>query len=386
MILRRVVMLVLALAAIASSAAAAEAEGQGDPLALHVHGFVSQGAILTTKNDYLVQDSTRGSFQLSEVGINVAKNLTDQFRVGMQLFAQNLGWGGNYNVKADWFYLDYRHTNWLGFRAGRMKIPFGLFNEVNDIDSARVPILLPQSVYPLQNRQFLFSQTGFELYGFARMESAGALDYRLYAGTIFLDASALTPPNSPFELQFNVPYLVGGRLLWETPLEGLRVGGSLQLLRVNTTAFFPDMPTGLIETHVLLWVGSAEYSLGDMVLTAEYSRWRSRQESALPGNSYTSMSERGYGMLSYRATPWLHPAVYYSLLVPDVENRIGRAQKQHDVAAILRFDINAHWIVKLEGHFMAGTAGLTNPLRFGPPVEGLAMYWGAFFVKTTAYF
>jgi len=388
MIQRRVAIVVVALTAMASSAAAADVGAADDPLSLKVHGFVSQGAILTTKNDYLVQDSTRGSFQLSEMGLNVTKSLTDKVRVGMQLFAQNFGWGGNYNVKADWFYLDYRHENWLGFRAGRMKIPFGLFNEINDIDSARVPILLPQSVYPTQTRTFLFAQTGFELYGFARLESAGALDYRLYGGTIFLDASTLTPPGSSFQyqLQFNVPYLLGGRLLWETPLEGLRIGGSVQALRMNTTAFLPGSMTGVIESHVLWWIGSAEYSLGDMTLTAEYSRWRTRQESAIPGNTLTDESERGYGMLTYRVTPWLHPGVYYALHFPHVDNRQGRANKQHDVAATLRFDINPYWIVKLEGHLMSGTAGLTNPLRFGPPIAGLANYWGAFLVKTTVYF
>jgi len=378
----------LALAAMAPSAAATDIGAADDPLSLKVHGFVSQGAILTTKNDYLVQDSTSGSFQLSEMGLNVTKSLTDKVRVGMQLFAQNFGWGGNYNVKADWFYLDYRHANWLGFRAGRMKIPFGLFNEINDIDSARVPILLPQSVYPLQTRTFLFSQTGFELYGFARLESAGALDYRLYGGTIFLDASTLTPPGSSlqYQLQFNVPYLIGGRLLWETPLEGLRIGGSVQALRMNTTAFLPASMTGAIESHVLWWIGSAEYALGDMTLTAEYSRWHTRQESAIPGNTFTDESERGYGMLTYRVAPWLQPGVYYALHFPHVDNRQGRANKQHDVAATLRFDVNAYWIVKLEGHFMAGTAGLTNPLRFGPPIDGLANYWGAFLVKTTVHF
>jgi hypothetical protein len=32
--------------------------------------------------------------------------------------------------------------------------PFGLYNEINDIDAARAAILLPQSVYPAQNRDF----------------------------------------------------------------------------------------------------------------------------------------------------------------------------------------------------------------------------------------
>jgi hypothetical protein len=55
--------------------------------------------------------------------------------------------------QADWFYLDYRFQDWFGLRAGRLKIPYGLHNEVQAIDSARVPVLLPQSVYPLQGRE-----------------------------------------------------------------------------------------------------------------------------------------------------------------------------------------------------------------------------------------
>ena len=33
---------------------------------------------------------------------------------------------------------------------------------------------------------------------------------------------------------FEVPYLFGGRAMWEPPLEGLRVGGSAQALRFNS--------------------------------------------------------------------------------------------------------------------------------------------------------
>ncbi len=386
MILLRVALVALAVASIAFPAWAADLAGKDTPSSVQIHGFVSQGAIRTTKNDYLVPDSTKGSFQVSEVGINFTKVFTDKLRVGMQLFAQNFGWSGNYRVTADWFHLDYRLHDWLGLRAGRMKIPFGLFNEVNDIDSARVPILLPQSVYPLQTRAFLFAQTGFELYGFLRSEGAGALEYRLYGGTIFLDPTTLIPPGSGVQVQFTVPYLAGGRILWETPLQGLRMGASLQALRLDTTVFLPNAMTGSIENRTVQWIGSAEYALGDMTLTAEYSRWHTKQESALPGNTITNVSERGYGMLTYRAAPWFHPGMYYSVLFPDVDNREGRANMQHDVAAILRFDVTPYWIVKLESHFMAGTAGLTNPLRIGPPIEGLAHYWRAFLVKTTAYF
>ena len=73
----------------------------------------------------------------------------------------------------------------------------------------------------------------------------------------------------------------------------------------------------------------------------------------------------GYGLVAYRVTRWLQPAVYYSFFAA---NRNLGAQAanmttndeniQDDVAGTLRFDINNFWIVKLEGHYMHGTAAL----------------------------
>jgi hypothetical protein len=114
-------------------ALAAEIGEEGSLLSVDVHAFASQGFILTTDNNYLANDTTHGSFQLSEVGINFTKAVTDKLGVGVQLFAQDLGVAGNYNAKVDWFYIDYRQADWLGFRAGRVKIPFGLYNEFNAI-------------------------------------------------------------------------------------------------------------------------------------------------------------------------------------------------------------------------------------------------------------
>jgi hypothetical protein len=411
----RGLLLVGCAAAIAASpgrAAAADVGAPGTPLSVEVHAFASQGALVTTNNDYLVRSSTKGSFQLSEVGINFTHDLTDNLRLGLQLFAQDFAQNNNSSVQADWFYLDYRPFDWLGLRAGRLKIPFGLSNEYNDIDSARVPILLPQSVYPLQTRQFLFAQTGFEAYGFVRAAWAGALDYRLFSGTLSLDPSQLFPPE-PFQLEINVPFVTGGRVMWETPIEGLRAGGSVEDVELDVTASGLPMPTptspssGYITNRSLLWVASAEYTLGDAVLSAEYSRWHSKQDSNVePGSD--SESERLYAMLTYRATPWYQLGAYYSLLFPYVDNRWGNTPPasptaptcyrprpmatgtktacwQHDVSLTARFDLTPNWLVKLEAHFMDGTAGLTNPLSVSAPPVGVRD-WAVFLAKTTVYF
>src|SRR5258705_10965934 len=145
---RRGLTLVCALVSVAARAGA-QGDGQENTLLPQIHGFASQGFILSSGNNYLAR-SKSGTFEFSEIGLNFTSQPTDKLRVGVQFFAQKLGPTGDYNAKMDWFYLDYRWKDWLGFRAGRTKLPFGLYNEVNDIDQARVPILLPQSVYPAQ--------------------------------------------------------------------------------------------------------------------------------------------------------------------------------------------------------------------------------------------
>jgi hypothetical protein len=374
-----------------------------DPLALQVHGFVSQGFLITTDNNYLAE-SEQGSFEFTEVGLNFTQPLSDELRVGVQLFARDLGRLGNYSIKADWFYLDYRYANWLGLRAGRVKLPFGLYNEVNDVDQARVPILLPQSMYPIQNRDFLLAQTGVELYGFLDLAAAGALDYRLYGGTIFLETQVA--PGSPFDVRnINIPYVAGGRLLWETPLRGLRAGGTLQLIRLEFDLLYdmavyeplvmadqlPSDFSGEVsgELPVLMWVGSLEYTVEHLLLAAEYSRWYVETESSepvlFPESDVTQ--ERLYGMASYSINSWFAPGLYYALHFPDVEDRdSGRERSQHDLALTLRFDINDHWLVKLEGHYLRGTAALSAALNDGTPPAELERHWGLFLVKTTAYF
>ena len=366
---------------------------------VEVHGFVSQGFIKSTDNNYLA-DSKRGSFEFAEVGVNFTKSFTDQLRVGMQLFSRDLGPIGNYTPQFDWFYLDYRFWDWLGLRAGRTKLPFGLYNEVNDIDSARVPILLPQSVYPVTSRDYLLAQTGFELYGRLPLEAAGSLEYRAYGGTIYLDTSS----SAATIQRTNVPYLVGGRLMWQTPLEGLQAGGSLQALRLDFDYLPPaalvanlqmagQLPADFrgplkVELPALLAVGSVEYQMGDLLVAAEYSRWRTKIESPIQVlvPSSDTVSERGYLMASYHAVPWLWPGAYYSVLFKDVDHRQARDAYQHDIAATLRFDLTDHWLLKLEGHYLRGTGALSSAQNDNQPTRTLTRDWGLFLLKTTAYF
>jgi hypothetical protein len=364
---------------------------------VEVHGFVSQGFIATTENNYL-GPSERGSFEFTEAALNFTSSPLEDLRIGVQLFVHDLGPLGNYEPQFDWYYIDYRVADWFGIRAGRTKLPFGLYNELNDIDAARVPILLPQSVYPVSSREFLLAQTGAELYGDVPLGAAGALSFRVYGGTIYLDPTNVSTAVKGYEL----PYVAGGSLMWASPLEGLSIGGSVQALRLEldftptpeqvaaytASGVLPADFAGTVSARapVALAVLSAEYQRGDLLLAAEYLRQYLDLDTSLNMPEQHFVSQGAYVLGTYRLTSWLTPGLYYSLLYPDAANTTGPARYQHDVALTLRHDINAHWLLKLEGHYMHGTAGLTSELNGGTPLDQLQADWGVLLIKTTAYF
>lgn len=368
-----------------------------------VHAFVSQGFMLSSKNNYLTR-SRRGSFEFTEIGLNLTKSISDDLSVGMQLFMRDLGPIGNYKPQFDWFYLDYHFRDWLGLRAGRTKLPFGLYNDQSDIDSARVPVLLPQSVYPTTSRDFLLAQTGFELYGYEPLPLIGALDYRLYGGTIFLDSTSLASPGATVT-DIDVPYVAGTRVLWHgpAPIDGLTLGGSLQLLRIDLDLLLsPDLVGALKQAGELpsdfgdtfkyklpafLWVGSLEYAAHDLLLAAEYSRWRydyKTRPAIVPDGNITST--RWYVMGSYHVAPWFSPGVYYAVFNNGAKGPDTRDKYQQDFAVSTRYDLTPNWLLKLEGHYMRGTASLSSALNSDLPLSELARDWTVFMVKTTAFF
>ena len=88
-----------------------------------------------------------GSYEFNEMGINFSTELTDDLHVGVQFFSRDLGTIGNDDIKVDWAFADYHWKDWLGVRVGKIRIPYGLYNEIRDIDILRLSIILPQSVY-----------------------------------------------------------------------------------------------------------------------------------------------------------------------------------------------------------------------------------------------
>jgi hypothetical protein len=375
--------------------------------ALQVHGFISEGGFVTTANEYIGK-SSRGSLRLFEAGLNVSTELADRLRAGLQLYARDVGDLRDLPPRLDWAYIDYRWKRWLGMRAGVIKMPFGLYNEYADIGSARTAILMPQSVYPIQNRSALLAHTGFALYGERTFDHAGTLEYQVWLGTLNVPENALELTGAKLD-EVDAKYVTGAQLFWRPPVEGLRIGGTFlrasldfkltldpatvaQLVMLGLVP--PDYNGKLVisQRPDTLIVGSAEYARGDWLFAAEYSRWFKRQSSSLPMllPTFEEDAERFYVLATRRLNEHLELGSYVSMVHADADDRRGRDETkfakryyafQRDYAVTARFDVNEHWLWKLEVHFIDGTADLFASKNPDPK-----RFWGLFLFKTTVTF
>lgn len=201
-----------------------------------LHGFISQGYLNSSHNNFLSHDTEEGTFEYMEMGINFNKWITPRLSAGFQLFAKDLGKTENQEVKLDWAMLNYRWKPWLGVKAGRLKLNTGLYNESRDIDMVRPWALLPQSCYLEYFRDPSLSLDGAGLYGTLPAGVAGDFSYEFQYGTQDLNPDrdgAMTryiEDVTTFIQDKTDDYDVDSRwclnLEWSTPLDGLVIGGA----------------------------------------------------------------------------------------------------------------------------------------------------------------
>jgi hypothetical protein len=156
---------------------------------------------------------------------------------------------------------------------------------------------------------------------------------------------------------------VGAQIWWNTPADGLRIGGSVfygSAIELRTTTL------GLIQNMELLdftmFQGSVEYSWKSWTFQGEYM---ARSQHTHGGA--TINGDSWYVGASRRFSKWFEAGVYYTEYYGDVTQRENSLQYQKDAALSLRFDVTDWWIMKVEGHCIRGTGLLfdnaTNPVQ-----------------------
>lgn len=368
---------------LASNVLAEEEFGVTD---IEIHGFVSQGFLKSGENN-IFADTEDGTFQFNEFGMHVMAELIEQLHAGLQIFSRDLGDIGNNDLTLDWAYGDYRWRDWFGVRAGKIKIPYGFYNETRDVDMLRTNIFLPSSIYYEGNRERQNTLIGAGAYGNVSLSSAGTLIYQAQIGDANMSSEssdmkyAQQEQSSLVDMQVDRQYTVD--LEWETPI-GLRLGGfamhtdlSMEFSETtsseetttdstsqdaaseeNQTSESSDTPPEPEETKKF-YIASAEYGWNNVVLSGEYLI---ASDAHAPEGYYLSAS--------YRLNDSVEFGGYYSVYYGRSDDKDGKHREEQGMAdysawqkewvASIRLDVNTSWTIKAEGHLINGTAQMLS--------------------------
>jgi hypothetical protein len=143
-------------------------ESQFLPDDIQVHGFLTQGFFHTSDNNVYGQSDDGISPGLTEMGLNVNYQPWGRLRFAAQGLYRRAGDVDNGSLRLDYGLADltlFEHDSGkIGLRGGRIKIPFGLYNETRDVPFTHPTILLPQGIYFDRSRSLLLSADGGSFY------------------------------------------------------------------------------------------------------------------------------------------------------------------------------------------------------------------------------
>lgn len=379
---------------------------------VQLHGFISQGYLHTAGTDWFGDTSGHGTFEFDEAAVSVSAQPVDRLRLGVQVLARAMADSGDNKVEIDWAYADYRLRRQVGFKAGRFKMPYGLYNESRDIDFDHPSIFLPLCIYQPQLRDYMLAIQGGMVYGSLDAGAAGQLDYNLYGGGQRLDTEGdLATYLSHLGIgdsfsSISIKEVVGTALTWRAPVEGLRFRLSGLLVKnfdamgrseaqpvPGAPGVFADQD---IHTHLpSFWngVASVEYQRRALTISAEWLRSYARSIIDVTAHPYTmvpmgpgtvrvdlpatttntelgSHFEGMYLSVAYRVLDRLELSASNQL-------RLENDGDDRTWAFAGRYDILDNWLVKAEWQLHHGSALAT---------EGMPQTWTLFAARTTVDF
>jgi hypothetical protein len=362
----------------------ASAQSAGDQN-LQIHGFATQAFVYSNNNNYLGMDTSSGSTAWTEAAINVNDQVTSKLRAGVQLHYTRLGIFGGDGISVDWALGDYKINRWVGIRAGKVKMRWGLYNDTQDYDPGYLWSILPETIYGVDYRATDLSQLGVELYGRIPLAAGlGKLSYSGYYGDYFVATNdGIMESFKEQGINFsNTPWgkTPGFDLRWDTPVKGLTVGGSLMAYDAKG-----NLVNGTYVQPLAYWPAYyAKYDYKRLFLSGQYTKLIQYQTVAISGSIPSTSgidNPAWFAMAGYRMSDRFQVGAYYTRLwEAPLPNSPTPEDYFHEWVASSRYDINSNFYAKIEGHYIDGNGigyyGFDNPNGLKPRTGVLAAKLG----------
>ena len=353
----------------------ASADSGGDSR-IQIQGFAAQTLINTTHNDFFGNSQNRISSEFTEAGLHGAWQAFDKLRVSGQLLYRRAG-----ETDKDALRLDYAHADWrlhqtkdhqLGLRIGKVKIPYGLYNETRDVPFTRPGILLPQSVYFDNSRSLVIAAPGAFFYG-GGVHDWGSTEWSVGAIRPDFNSSAVEYNFLGGDLpgKLNGQHAFGARFRWDSPGDTTLAFTYAEADADYAPAALDPFSAGDVRFRNLMI--SIQHRFDTLTLTTEYGRPKVRLNGfggALPDAS--SPAETFYAQAEWRVAPAWELLVRHDVFYRSRADRNGRAFEAatglpahsmyaHDTTLGLRWDATPSVMLRAEYHRVNGTSWLPGP-------------------------
>lgn len=370
-------------------AALAAAPAAADPLYrsgnLQLQGFAAQSLITTSANNFFGKTRDTLGTGFTEAGVNGVWQTRAGLLVAGQVLYRRAGKSDREGVRLDYLQVVWpawqRGDDALELRVGKIKIPYGLYNETRDVPFTRPSILLPESIYFDTARNFALAAPGAGLN--ARWRAAGgewqANLAAVRPGRLGTAAEAnFLRRDQPGYLQSDASY--AAQLRWNTPDQSTL----LALSWVNSDAGYhpaPGDPLGSGKLRFAPWVLSAQKHLDTVTLTTEYAWAHIRlYDFHLPIN-VSANTRAWYVQGAWRFRPrWEGLLRYDAIISPLKNNPLGAltgtpyfTRYAKDWTIGLRWDATPALMLRSEFHHVTGTAWL--PALDNPDPQQEARVW-----------
>lgn len=249
---------------------------------VQVHGFASQAAVWSSDNRVGGHSDSGVGLDMRELGANLSWRPDPDWLLSAQALARWAGKADEGDARLDYAFVD---RSWrlgeatrLGARLGKVKNPYGFFNTTRDVAHTRPGVIMPQSIYLDQIRNFFLAAPGVNFYG--ETDAAG--------GSLSWQLGALRPQvdDTDLEYVFFLNDLPGrfkgsnswlGQVLFESDGARWRLGLSMGEMNMRYRPGRPPPFDLLAGTHKLpTWVLSLEHNSENWSFTGEYAQTENR--------------------------------------------------------------------------------------------------------------
>lgn len=341
-----------------------------------IQGFVAQGLVGSSNNHFFGDSKDDVSAEFTEAGLHGSWQPLDTLRLSGQILYRHAGESDEEGLRldyaqADWQFYQSQATQ-LGLKLGKVKLPYGLYNETRDVPFTRPGILLPQSVYIDNSRDLLLAAPGLFLHG-ASIQEYGAIDFQLGWVRPDFDSESVEyvflGTGRPGKLEGTGA--IGARLRLDTPTDT-----TLMLTYADAKADYEpssldSLASGKLRFRNLL--ATLQQRFDTLTLTAEYGEPRGDLTNfgpALPDN--VRKVQAFYLQGEWRIHPSWELMLRREYFYRDKDDRNGQQFEAvtglpahtmfaRDWALGLRWDATPSLMLRAELHRVDGTGWLPGP-------------------------